>query len=100
MIVQRVITEISPGADDEWTALNDKVFARYEELGFPRPKVCKPMFGGGNSNTYMSDAEWESLSVMEEAFTKKLGSDPELIALRDKYRKLIVNRRAEVLLVL
>ena len=100
MIVIRYIREIEHGRFDEYKALYDKTIARYVELGLPRPKGYRVMFGGDHGDTWVGTTEWESLSALDNAASSVLFVDPELVALGREFAPLVKSTKWEILEVL
>ena len=99
MIVFRVTRQIERGKWADFKALHDKLIARYVEIGMPRPKDYRLLFGGDTTDTWIGDNEWESLSALDAAFPVLL-ADPELAALRSEFSKLVTSSKREILEVL
>ena len=68
--------QIHPGKWDELEELDKRMTAVENRLGFPPKRQYKCYFGAHDTNTYVSECEWESFAAMEAAYTEAF-ADPE-----------------------
>ena len=101
MIMLRVSRKIKRGKWDEYLAVMAKIDARYDELGIPQTDRvrCRPMFGGGDTDTYVSNSKWPSLRALEES-AEKLAGDEKMRELRAQLQELVESNQREVYSVL
>ena len=86
---------VRPGKWPELEALDKKYTAVEERLGFPPKRQYKCYFGAHDTNTYISECEWESLSAMEAAFAKAF-ADPEWLSLGEGFSAVIESDQEEI----
>lgn len=97
MILLKVSRKVKRGRWDEYVAVTAKVDARYAELGIPQTERvrCRPMFGGGMTDTWVSLSKWPSLRTLEES-ADKLAGDEQMRVLRAQLRELTESNAREI----
>ena len=93
-VLERVIQQIEDGQDAALAEMDKKHRAAQKPYGFPTGKRYRAMVGP-DINTFVYEAEWESLAAMEAAY-EKWGADPQSQALGAEQGKIVISARWEI----
>jgi hypothetical protein len=96
-VLERMVQKIG-----DWQVLEEadqKYNAIESKYGFPAKRRYRAMAGPHDFNTLIIEREWESMAVMEEAFSR-LQTDTEYQALSLNYPQVVISTQWELYLVM